>query len=429
VGNILRGLTQGFESFATNKPLGGIQDRDEARRLQQSLGQTGDITSPEFQQLSALAPVQASKIGSLFGNIGIKRETELFQDAEKVLRKLKSGDIDGASDLLADRVERLQKINADPSQSLDVARDIVSGNIPKAISDLQFTVQTGIKQGLLTDPEEQRLKREDRKSAGQREFNDLLRIAQDPNSTEIEKNAALRKLGGKARVSTSAIERIAEDPDLAIKIAKTQAEIEEGKTFGKLTGSSRAKAIDSGIKRIETIDLGIRNIDKAIELVAKGAGVGVINSQLPSIRAASIALDFIQKKMSLDVIGAVTFGALSKGELDLAKEVALPTGLNSEELTQHLIDRKNAQLKLRGYFNDQIQFLDQGGTIAGFLRQKEREQGSEQPVIQETTTTTIQPQPTQQQAGQQVQEGATATNPQTGEKLIFRNGQWVPFNG
>jgi len=153
MGNILQGLLQGFESFTTDKPLGGIQERDEARRLRQILGQTGDITSPEFQQLSALAPTQASKIGGLFGDIGIKRETELFQDAEKVLRKLESGDVDGASDLLADRVERLQRINADPSQSLDVARDIVSGNIPKAISDLRFTVQTGIKQGLLKDPD------------------------------------------------------------------------------------------------------------------------------------------------------------------------------------------------------------------------------------------------------------------------------------
>lgn len=28
-----------------------------------------------------------------------------------------------------------------------------------------------------------------------------------------------------------------------------------------------------------------------------------------------------------------------------------------------------------------------------------------------------------------LQEGATATNPETGERLIFRNGEWVPFNG
>lgn len=30
---------------------------------------------------------------------------------------------------------------------------------------------------------------------------------------------------------------------------------------------------------------------------------------------------------------------------------------------------------------------------------------------------------------QQVQDGATATNPQTGEKIIFRNGAWQPMGG
>ena len=32
-------------------------------------------------------------------------------------------------------------------------------------------------------------------------------------------------------------------------------------------------------------------------------------------------------------------------------------------------------------------------------------------------------------AGSAVQEGATATNPQTGEKIMFRGGQWVPMGG
>ena len=80
--------------------------------------------------------------------------------------------------------------------------------------------------------------------------------------------------------------------------------------------------------------------------------------------------------MALDVIGSVTFGALSKGELDLAKEVALPTGLNTPQLIEYLQRRKVAQEKLREYFNEQVQFLDQGGTIAGFLREKERGTGA-----------------------------------------------------
>ena len=77
--------------------------------------------------------------------------------------------------------------------------------------------------------------------------------------------------------------------------------------------------------------------------------------------------------MALDVIGAVTFGALSQGELDLAKNVALNTKLDTPDLIADLQARRSAQEKLRAYFNEQIQHLDQGGTKASFMRKKERE--------------------------------------------------------
>ncbi len=80
-------------------------------------------------------------------------------------------------------------------------------------------------------------------------------------------------------------------------------------------------------------------------------------SFLPSFKAASVELDNIQKSMALDVIGATTFGALSEGELNLAKEVALPTGLDTPQLIDHLNKRKEAQNKLRDYYSEQIQFL------------------------------------------------------------------------
>jgi len=429
MGNILQGLGQGFKSFATNTPLSQIQDEDRVRELTKLLQGSGDITSPEFQELSTLDPTKASKIGGLFGNIGIKRETALFRNAQEALINLKAGNNDKAADVIFDHVETVKRNGGDPKDAMEIAQQMVSGDIAGAISNLQATTDVGIAQGFIKDPDVDR-RRLEAKGTGQREFENLLRIAQDPTSTEVEKNAALRKLGAKANVSTTALERIADDPELATRIAKTQAEIEQNKTFGKLTGSSRAKAIDAGIKRIETIDLGITNLDKAIELVAQGAGVGVIESQLPSLKAASVELDFIQKKMALDVIGAVTFGALSKGELDLAKEVALPTGLDSAELTQHLQNRKVAQQKLRDYFNDQIQFLDQGGTVAGFLREQERSQGTELPQEQPAAQPIEQAQPQalnssalgREVSEQDIQDTLSANPGMTREQLLQQLG-------
>ena len=198
-------------------------------------------------------------------------------------------------------------------------------------------------------------------------FNDLIKDM----STKQQKTAKLVKAGLKGRAVTNAELTAIGSGEIKdysdYKIKQKQAE-----KFAELSGSSRAKAIDAGIDKISKIDLGLSNIDAAIKAVNDGAGTGAIEKMFPSITAASVALDNIQGKMALDVIGAVTFGALSQGELDLARNVALPTGLDGPELIKHLQDKKVAQQKLRNYYNEQIQFLDQGGTVAGFMRQKER---------------------------------------------------------
>ena len=191
---------------------------------------------------------------------------------------------------------------------------------------------------------------------------------------EQVQQATMIELGLSPRAVGSAIQTIA-GSGTAEEIGKAEATIAQRKKFGELTGSSRAKAIDNGIERMSKIDLGLNNINRAIGVLEGGAGSGAIQKYLPSFKAASVALDHVQKSMALDVIGAVTFGALSEGELNLAKEVALPTGLDGPELIAHLKERRAAQEKLRAYFNEQIQFLDQGGTVAGFMREKERSTG------------------------------------------------------
>ena len=200
-------------------------------------------------------------------------------------------------------------------------------------------------------------------------FNDLIK-----DFTNKEKSEARKvKAGLKGRAMSNALLSAIESGDIG-EMKKEAAAMKQAEKFGAMTGASRAKAIDAGIEKIAKIDVGLSNIDAAIEAVNNGAGTGAIEKKFPSLKAASIALDNIQGRMALDVIGAVTFGALSQGELDLAKSIALPTGLEGPELVTHLQDRATAQKKLRDYYNEQIQFLDQGGTVAGFIRQKERGQ-------------------------------------------------------
>ena len=191
---------------------------------------------------------------------------------------------------------------------------------------------------------------------------------------EEQEEARRINLGIDARAVGSAITTIADDPDLVEKVADTEATIAQRKKFAEKTGVSRANAIDKGFKTVESLDVNLRNLDKAIAALNEGAKTGVIESRFfPTIRASTVKLEQIPSELGLDVVGGVTFGALSKGEVDLALTVALPVGLKPPELLEWLQAKKAAQSKLRDYYADQIDFLDQGGSIAGFLRSKGRQ--------------------------------------------------------
>jgi hypothetical protein len=163
---------------------------------------------------------------------------------------------------------------------------------------------------------------------------------------------------------------------------KTEPLIAERKKFAEMQGSQRSKRIDKGFEKIQSLQQNIGNLDDAIAAVSAGAGTGAITKRFPSIKGTSVLLDQVQGALALDVIGSVTFGALSEGELNLAKSIAIPTGLEGPELIKWLQDKKAAQEKLLGYFKEQVDFLDQGGSIAGFLRGKERGSAGQQPTAQ-----------------------------------------------
>jgi len=159
-------------------------------------------------------------------------------------------------------------------------------------------------------------------------------------------------------------ERIATDSDLGKDVAD-QTEREE---FSKLTGSSRAKAIDAADEEIRKLETGINNLDEAYQALVDGGESGpVISKWTPTMREATLRLENAKNKLGLDVVGSVTFGALSKPELDMALATALPN-LPPKELMAWIEGRKNAHRKLINYFDQQIQHLDSGGTVASFRR-------------------------------------------------------------
>ena len=344
-------------------PLDAFNIAQESARLGQvrdltQKAQQGGLGSEAFGKLAGFDPTSATKLKSL-----LKTDDQgldaAFQDAA-VFRSQLQSDPTGQRG-----IQFLQnRVQAGESQGRDMF--LTKGLLETALQDPTAALK---EVNSFLDIPGQLAAQKTTKSAGTREFEELTKGL----SPEEKTSAKLVKLGLSPRAVGSALQTIS-DKGIADQIGKTSAIIKQREKFGELSGTSRAKAIDQGIEKIAKINLGLGNIDRAIIALNQGAGVGAIERFLPSFKAASVALDNIQKSMALDVIGAVTFGALSEGELNLAKEVALPTGLDTPELIKHLQDRKAAQEKLRSYFNEQIQFLDQGGTVAGFLRKKERDQ-------------------------------------------------------
>ncbi len=132
---------------------------------------------------------------------------------------------------------------------------------------------------------------------------------------------------------------------------------------------------DKFYQKITPINNSIANFDDAIRLIDSGAGTGKIESLLPSFRQSSIELDNVRRNLGLNVIQNTTFGALSEGELKLAMDTALPTGLNNEQLKQWIQAKKNAQVKMRDYLENAISYLGEGHSVTELskLQKQERE--------------------------------------------------------
>ena len=171
--------------------------------------------------------------------------------------------------------------------------------------------------------------------------------------------------------------------------------IKEAQAFGvDLTGdragSRRAKTVAATVAtdafgKINIMRSNIINLQEARRLVTEGdANTGFIMDKLPNLFAGSIALNQIQNVLGLNIIGSVTFGALSEGELKLALRTALPTNLNEPDLIDW-IDRKIiAEQKLSEYIQEQAIFLADGDkTIGDWLRfqQKEEKESTELPEV------------------------------------------------
>lgn len=156
--------------------------------------------------------------------------------------------------------------------------------------------------------------------------------------------------------------------------------IARAKTNAEVTTKQSLDLAKDYFEKIAPINNYIANYDDANRLIDEGAETGKIASLLPSFRQASIELDNVQRSLGLNVVGNTTFGALSKGELDLALDVGLPTRLEGKELKDWISRKKSAQVKMRNYLEKAVSYLGEGNTIADLskVQKQDREQATEE---------------------------------------------------
>ena len=127
----------------------------------------------------------------------------------------------------------------------------------------------------------------------------------------------------------------------------------------RAAGTLNQRLAGDAFTSLGNVRKNIRNLDKVAELLDQpGVSTGVIESQLPTFNVATLELRNLRNTLGLDVISNTTFGALSEGELDLALDTGLPTGLSPKDLKKWVLDKRAAQQKYADYLSDVAVFLN-----------------------------------------------------------------------
>ena len=162
----------------------------------------------------------------------------------------------------------------------------------------------------------------------------------------------------------------------AIKEAEDRGiEIQTERAGGRRAATVAVNTSLSAFDQVGKSRANIANLEEARRLVAEeGANTGFLADNFPNWKGSTIALNTVKNELGLDVVGSVTFGALSQGELTLALNTALPTDLSEDALVDWIERKIIAQRKLQDYLYGQAIYLADGDkTIGDWLRLQRKE--------------------------------------------------------
>lgn len=161
---------------------------------------------------------------------------------------------------------------------------------------------------------------------------------------EAAEQAGIQEQGGRAGARTR-------------ETLEAETEGASSASASEALGKAQVEFATNAYESASVIGGTLRNMDRAIDAIDSGARSGVIQRYLPDITQSSAELRNAMNSLGLDVVGSVTFGALSEGELNLAMDVAVPRGLSGPRLKAWLEERREAQERVRTALLEQAAFL------------------------------------------------------------------------
>jgi hypothetical protein len=372
-------------AFGQNNMLFDQAQQDRAAALEKAQAQQADLTAlyegvvagnvgaSDFAAMITKNPEMATELGAVFDLMEGERKKSDVAELVKGVTAIKSGRPDLAIQMLEDRAVAAEnsgdKMEADISRAMAAA---IKADPNAGLTSLGLLLQ-------VADPEASQLVfgtgRRVQSTApyangttvtvfsdGSKEVTDATgavlsgQAAQDAVKAAMDSEAEMRGANAGA----------AETAKLDAKIEKS-GEAAASEEAGKQAIAKSGEAFDSLNKALSNI----ANVDVAIAALDAGAKAGVIDKYFPDITAASASLTNAMNRLGLDVIGSVTFGALSEGEMKLAMETAVPRNLNEADLRKWLVDKKAAQTKAAEALRAAAIYLGTpGNTLAKWLESK-----------------------------------------------------------
>ena len=334
---------------------------------------SGDYSSADFAAISAKHPELIDEMGKMWDGASAERKASDVAQLFKGVTAIKAGRPDLAIQMLEDRAVAAE--NSGDQMEADIARataEAIKADPNAGLTSLGLLLQSVAPDAALS------VFGEGKKVQSTNAYANGTTVTVFTDGTKQVTDAAGTVFSGQEAIDM-AKGAMASEAELrganagAVESSKLQTQIELGgeAAGAKAAGEQAIAKAGEAYDNLQKVRKNISNVQTAIDAIDAGAEAGAIQKYFPDITEASASLTNAMNQLGLDVIGSVTFGALSEGEMKLAMETAVPRNLDGPELRQWLVQKKAAQEKAAAALREAALYLGKpGNTLSGWLEEQ-----------------------------------------------------------